>query len=89
MDTALDGPELVYSTANPYTGGQAFEANSGNGPSYGPDDAPLAYLDHVFAVTGNSTSSIPEPSTWAMTLLGFAGLGFAGYRSRKAAPLAV
>jgi PEP-CTERM motif len=22
----------------------------------------------------------PEPSTWAMMLLGFAGLGFAGYR---------
>ena len=25
----------------------------------------------------------PEPSTWAMLLLGFAGLGFAGYRGRK------
>jgi len=24
---------------------------------------------------------VPEPSTWAMMLLGFAGLGFAGYRS--------
>jgi hypothetical protein len=23
---------------------------------------------------------IPEPSTWAMMLIGFAGLGFAGYR---------
>lgn len=31
------------------------------------------------------TVSIPEPSTWAMILAGFAGLGFAGYRkSRKA-----
>jgi hypothetical protein len=30
---------------------------------------------------------IPEPSTWAMMLLGFAGLGFAGYRqARKAHP---
>ena len=29
---------------------------------------------------------VPEPSTWAMMLLGFAGLSFAGYRaSRKAA----
>jgi hypothetical protein len=28
------------------------------------------------------TSTIPEPSTWAMMLLGFAGLGFAGYRQR-------
>ena len=34
-------------------------------------------------------SPVPEPSTWAMMLLGFAGLGFAGYRaSRKTAALA-
>ena len=31
-------------------------------------------------------SPVPEPSTWAMMLLGFAGMGFAGYRaSRKTA----
>ncbi len=28
-------------------------------------------------------SPVPEPSTWAMMLLGFAGLGFAGYRRRQ------
>ncbi len=34
--------------------------------------------------------TVPEPSTWALTLLGFTGLGFAGYRaSRKSAALAV
>jgi hypothetical protein len=27
---------------------------------------------------------VPEPSTWAMMLLGFAGFGFAGYRTRRA-----
>jgi hypothetical protein len=27
-------------------------------------------------------ASVPEPSTWAMMLLGFVGLGFAGYRAR-------
>ena len=37
-----------------------------------------------------SLLSVPEPSTWAMMLLGFAALGFAGYRARKAtAALAV
>ena len=30
--------------------------------------------------------TIPEPSTWAMMLLGFVGLGFAGYRRARAAP---
>ena len=33
-----------------------------------------------FAVGG----AVPEPSTWAMMLLGFAGLGYAGYRRAKA-----
>jgi hypothetical protein len=34
---------------------------------------------------GVTLTAIPEASTWAMMLLGFAGLGFAGYRaSRKA-----
>ena len=32
--------------------------------------------------------AVPEPSTWAMMVLGFAGLGFAGYRkARKAASI--
>jgi hypothetical protein len=36
-----------------------------------------------------SPPPVPEPSTWAMMLIGFAGLGYAGYRtSRKSAALA-
>jgi hypothetical protein len=31
----------------------------------------------------------PEPSTWAMMLLGFAGLGFAGYRKARGARAAL
>ena len=31
----------------------------------------------------NSFSGVPEPSTWAMMLLGFAGLGYAGYRRAR------
>jgi hypothetical protein len=33
---------------------------------------------------GNSLPPIPESSTWAMMLVGFAGLGFIGYRRAKA-----
>src|SRR5579863_1479676 len=36
----------------------------------------------MFAVSG-SAISVPEPSTWAMLLFGFAGLGFAAYRRRR------
>jgi hypothetical protein len=35
------------------------------------------------------TSGIPEPSTWAMMLAGFAGLAFAGFRARRTAVAAV
>ena len=34
---------------------------------------------------GSFTLSVPEPSTWAMMLAGFAGIGFAGYRARRRA----
>jgi hypothetical protein len=41
-----------------------------------------SYTLTIAAVSNGS--AVPEPSTWAMMLLGFAGLGFAGYwRSRK------
>jgi hypothetical protein len=37
--------------------------------------------------TGISTTpSVPEPSTWAMMLLGFAGLGYAGFRQTRKSP---
>ena len=39
-------------------------------------------------VTAYTPTTVPEPSTWAMLGLGFAGLGFLGYRSRKAAATA-
>jgi PEP-CTERM motif len=36
------------------------------------------------AIDGNVTTlAVPEPSTWAMMLIGFAGLGFAGYRRAR------
>lgn len=36
-----------------------------------------------FGVGTFTISAVPEPSTWAMMLLGFAGLGFAFRRSRR------
>ena len=33
------------------------------------------------------TSAVPEPSTWAMMILGFAGIGFMAYRRRQNGPM--
>jgi hypothetical protein len=53
-----------------------FSNNSNNEPSY-------------LRVMVSTSSAIPEPSTWSMMVLGFAGLGYAGFRTtRKAAAVA-
>jgi hypothetical protein len=40
----------------------------------------------VGASITNTASNVPEPSTWAMMLLGFAGLGFVGWRGYRRTP---
>jgi choice-of-anchor A domain-containing protein len=40
---------------------------------------------HDFPFQGTFPGAVPEPSTWAMMAIGFAGLGFLGFRSRKTA----
>jgi hypothetical protein len=49
------------------------------------DPAVITTFNAAFSLTG---SAVPEPSTWAMMLLGFAGLGFAGWRARGGVRLA-
>jgi hypothetical protein len=40
--------------------------------------ADSSILGNAFSVT-----AVPEPSTWAMMLAGFAGLGFLGWRGSR------
>jgi hypothetical protein len=42
-------------------------------------------LSNYGSLSGTITAAVPEPSTWAMMLLGFAGVGFVAYR-RKSKP---
>jgi hypothetical protein len=35
-----------------------------------------------------ATAGVPEPSTWALMLAGFAGVGLAGYRRSRKVSLA-
>jgi hypothetical protein len=51
--------------------------------------------DNIFLIvlntSGNATviaSDVPEPSTWAMMILGFAALGLFSYRRKNHVPLA-
>ena len=86
----------IYGLAFTISGGDLVDMFS-NGVGTGVDPTspavfglvvatPAAAVDYV--ATGVAAST-PEPSTWAMMILGFASLGFAGYRaSRKAAPIA-
>jgi len=34
-------------------------------------------------LTISVTSGVPEPATWAMMILGFAGVGFMAYRRKS------
>jgi hypothetical protein len=45
-----------------------------------PSDPPMALLDGVSLT--EVTGGAPEPSTWALLMIGFGGVGFAAYRRR-------
>jgi hypothetical protein len=49
------------------------------------------YADDLsFIASSNVVAAVPEPSTWAMMILGFAGIGFMAYRQKaKPASMAV
>ena len=48
-------------------------------------DGSLAFSGNDFAIDDISLTAVPEPSTWAMMILGFAGVGFLAHRRRKQA----
>jgi hypothetical protein len=55
-------------------------------PPQKPVPMPIVEAGFTPSLGGDGTftvSFVPEPSTWAMMLLGFAGLGFAGYRATR------
>jgi hypothetical protein len=50
--------------------------------------SPAANLPPFALLDGVSLTAVPEPSTWAMMLVGFSGLGYAAYRRRRT-PIAI
>ena len=87
-----DTPIVVQLDANaeviaPETGFSSASAYLDPYFSIDPSNADAgAYAILVSPGIGNAPAT-PEPSTWAMMLVGLAGLGWAGYRGRAAARL--
>jgi hypothetical protein len=91
LDTAngiftTTGPTVTQLGSQGFTGGgfQTQVANLGTVP------APFS-ITEVYTITGTSAgnfnanidvSAVPEPSTWAMLMLGFLGVGFTAYRRK-------
>jgi hypothetical protein len=63
-----------------------------DGPSFEQESSGLSgviqdssfHIGVALAISLPGPTPVPEASTWAMILLGFAGLGFAGYRAKRA-----
>ena len=78
-----DGGNHVYSTTA--TAGQAY-AGSPAGVYVAFEDIGFPggdynYHDDTFVFTNTAVvSSVPEPTAWALMLLGFGGIGFAARR---------
>jgi hypothetical protein len=62
----LDATDTGFFYADPVTAGLELVSASG----------------HDYATPGVGTPTVPEPSTWVMILMGFAGLGYAALRRR-------
>jgi hypothetical protein len=76
----LVGPLPAYSSTHIYS----FDINTGvTTPTqlhFGVGDGDFADNSGAYTIT---VTQVPEASTWAMMMLGFAGLGFAGFRTRR------
>jgi hypothetical protein len=62
-----------------------FSLADGSSGTYNPLTGTWANPEHrtsTLNITADITAAVPEPSTWAMMILGFAGVGFMTYRRK-------
>ena len=81
-----EGIALAYGGTDPYSYGELYTIYPFGGINdWQPfvnqlaDQGPIGGVDATFVTY---VTDVPEPSTWAMLLIGFAGVGFAAYRRR-------
>jgi PEP-CTERM motif len=85
----LSAPKPIVSPGTPFPPGatdlQSWTRDEALDPDWlrvGTDITGQGPFNAAFSLRG---SPVPEPSTWAMMLLGFAGLGFAAHRKTRSA----
>jgi hypothetical protein len=83
----LSAPKPIDASGTSFPPGftdlQSWTRDEGIAPDWlrvGSDITGQGPFNAAFSLRG---SVVPEPSTWAMMLLGFAGLGFAAYRKTR------
>jgi hypothetical protein len=80
----INGIYVNATDSGPISTGLYYDESGGQIFDKGPNGvAPIGFgFETEFIGT---TSAVPEPSTWAMLLIGFVGLGFMAYRRRNTA----
>ena len=82
----LSAPKPIVGGTGPFVGDlQSWTRDAMLDPDWlrvGTDIVGAGAFNATFSLSG---SIVPEPSTWGLMLVGFAGLGFAGYRQTRKA----
>jgi hypothetical protein len=73
------GPQALYLTFGSALGGASVHLSL---MAYDDSNQPEYQGGAAFESVTGVVAAVPEPSTWAMMILGFAGLGFMAYRRR-------
>jgi PEP-CTERM motif len=96
-NTPTDAPgDQIFGVSFAASEGDQSESQTGFPPSPDPfslSDQGTLLLKAGATVSGGQSitvsDTVPEPSTWAMMAIGFAGLGFAGYKRARRRPALV
>lgn len=74
IPVSLSAP-INYATGNGFSGSIVYDYNN---------DGPATHIEATLLTFSISQiAPVPEPSTWAMMILGFAGIGYLAYRRRE------
>jgi PEP-CTERM motif len=90
MLTAWDGATKIFTSPTEHLANHGFAGWDAESLRFTATSNVISFLASgspavppFTLVSDVSLTAVPEPATWAMMLLGFAGLGYAGFRSTR------